>query len=229
VSPSWEACLGAALWLTAAAGLPAAALPPAAEALRAPLQAAERRLQDCTLELQAAKRAVEPLTAEVAQDRQSAGAWWGRWLLKRSLGRLKQGLDKVEAARAAQVEARQRLALLLTAMDEELSGALEASLGGLAGRRPDAEGKAKLQGWWRQKRAWQRRLEALDPASGADIEADAPPAGRLIRLEARQAQVERELGLLGALAGAGALPAGEAQRERGRLTALLAGLRAVKP
>jgi hypothetical protein len=185
--------------------LRAAALPPGAEALRQPILAAERRLQDASLELQVAKRAAGPVQEKVVEARQQAGHWWGPWLLQRRLGQLKTSLDKVEAARAAQVAARQELALLLTGAEEELLSALEVSLE--ASPRGSPALVEKWRAWWQQRRVWQQRLEALSP-----VDDEPAPSGRTakesrrIRQEALQAQAQRESELIASLRKHGALP-----------------------
>jgi hypothetical protein len=201
------------LWLIGALALLApleAALPPAAEELRPAMEAAERRLQDASLQLEVAKHAAQPVQNQVAQARQNADTWWGSWLYKHRLGQLKDRLDRVESARAAQASARQELCLLLTGADEEMSTALETSLGAAAGKR-DAGELAQWRAWWQQKRAWQQRLAALEPGAGqGTVSAD-------IQRELKRAQEERERGLLGALYRRGALSKGEWDRERARL------------
>jgi hypothetical protein len=188
------------------AALRAAGLPPGAEALREPIQAAERRLQDASLELQVARHAAGPLQEKVVEARQQSGTWWGAWLLKRRLGQLKASLDKVEAARAAQVAARQELALLLTGVEEELLSALEVSLA----TAPKVAGPAlteKWKAWWQQKRAWHQRLLALAPEEEpAGSGAGGTRESTRIREEARQAQLEREANLVQALKKRRALP-----------------------
>ena len=194
-----------------------AELPPAVESLRPQIQAAERRLQDISLELQAAQHAAEPVQVEVAEARGKAASWWGSWMLKRRLGKLKMSLDRVEGARAGQVAARQDLALLLTGADEELSAALEASLGGSTGS-PDAAMRAKWKAWWEQKTAWQQRLDALAPIQ--EGEASAQPQAheaRHIQAEARQAQWDREQGILLTLGHKKALSPDQLKRELRRL------------
>jgi hypothetical protein len=197
--------LKALLLILAVATMGAAGLPPGAAALQEPIRAAERRLQDASLELQVAKHAAGPLQEKVSEARQRASTWWGSWLLKRRLGQLKASLDKVEAARAAQVAARQDLALLLTGADEELTAALEVSLGGAP--KPSPAMIEKWRAWWLQRRAWQQRLVALAP--GEDEAASGPGTGResvRIREEARQAQAEREAALIDSLRKHHALP-----------------------
>lgn len=191
--------------------------PPAVESLRPTIQVAERRLQDVSLELQAAKHAAEPVQGQVAEARSNAGTWWGTWILKRRLGQLKTSLDRVERARAGQAAARQELALLLTGADEELSTALEASLTANS-KRSDKALLAKWHAWWDQKRAWQQRLDALEPASDPD-ESETSTSGEAqgIRHEARQAQWERERSLVEVLEKRRALSGREAAAERSRL------------
>ena len=178
--------------------LSAAVLPPGAEALRKPIEAAERRLQDASLELQAAKHDAVPLQNQVIQARPGAGSWWGSWLLKRRLGQLKISLDKVEAARAAQAAAREDLALLLTGAQEELLGAMEISLA--VTPKASAVLLEKWKAWWQQREIWQQRLEALGAGDDETVEtANGNAESKRIRTEARQAQLERENALVAAL------------------------------
>lgn len=192
-------------------------LPPAVEALRPSIQVAERRLQDISLELQAAKHAAEPLQGQVNDARSHANTWWGSWILKRRLGQLKTSLDRVESARSGQAAARQELALLLTGADEELSSALETSLAANV-KKSDKALLLKWQVWWEQKRAWQQRLDALEPSGDADsnVTAAGGEAGR-IRQEARQAQWEHESALVELLEHRRALSGREASSELLRL------------
>ena len=186
----------------------AAALPPAAEALRPAIQKAEQRLQGASLQLEAARHDAQPLQAQVDEARAGSGTWWGAWFLKRRLGQLKLRLDAVEEARAAQVAAHQDLVLLLTGADEEMSGALEQSL---AAAKDDSQAATWAQ-WWRQKEAWQERLAALQPAASPD--AGGPPS-RILK-EALQIQAQRERALLDSLARHHALSAAECAAERSR-------------
>ena len=196
-----------------AATAQAADWPPAVEALRPSIQNAERRLQDASLQLEATRHAAEPLQDEVAGARLKAGTWWGSWLLKRRLGQLKTSLDAVETARAAQASARQDLALLLTGADEEMNAALEASLSTPANKGPAFT--ERWRAWWRQKRAWQQRLLALDPASDAQAAPGKEP--QRIRQEALLAQGERERSLVDALHRRQALTEAEWTAEKARL------------
>ncbi len=146
-------------------------------------------------------------------------------MLQRSLGRLKTSLDRVESARAGQVAARQDLALLLTGADEELSAALEASLAGKTGR-PDRSFLDKWRVWWEQKRAWQQRLDALEPAGDGEDSAEAlGQEAKRIRQEARQAQWDREKAILDVLESRRALPSAEIRPERARLKARFSAVR----
>ena len=201
------------LLLLMAGSVHAADWPPAVEALRPSIQSAERRLQDASLQLEAARHAAEPLQDEVAAARLKANTWWGSWLLTRRLGQLKTSLDAVETARAAQASARQDLALLLTGADEELSGALEASLASNANK--GAAVVERWRAWWHQKRTWQQRLLALDPASDAQAAPGKEP--QRIRQEALLAQAERERALVEALHRRRALTDAEWKAEGARL------------
>jgi hypothetical protein len=211
-----------ALLALAAATLGAAALPPAAESLRPAIQLAERRLQDASLQMEAARHAAQPAQEELNEARQGASSWWGSWVYERRLGQLKTRLDAVEAARAAQAEARQELSLLLTGADEELSTALEASLGA-AGASQAAADVEKWRSWWAQKRAWQQRLGSLGPApGGADAEAASSDKGSLrIQAELKQAQFEREKALVDLLHRHQALSQAQWGAERARLDATM--------
>jgi hypothetical protein len=191
------------------------ALPPAAEVLLPSIQAAERRLQDASLQLESARRAAQPQEKQVTEARRSAGTWWGSWLYQHRLGQLKDRLDSVESARVAQASARQELSLLLNGADEEMSTALEASLSGATAPGPGAV--AQWRTWWRQKRAWQERLAELEPqgkpAAGGE-------ASRRIQEELGRAQVEREKALLESLCRHKALSRPECAAERERLEGL---------
>lgn len=205
MTPAWP--LLALLCLTAPSR--AHGFPPSIEAMRPALAQAERRLQDATLAHEAARREAGPYNEAAVQARARADHWWGRWRLRRALGRLKERLDRVEAARVEQEAARQELFLLLTAMEEELRGALERALA--------ADGRQRgLRGWWQQEQAWSRRLEALE--SGLDDPSRPDPARRPALLaQARLEQLERDLGLLRTLAGRGLLDPAAARADEVRL------------
>jgi hypothetical protein len=208
VKAFWQAL---ALGLLGAGGLWSASLPPQAKALLPSIQAAEQRLQGASLQLEAARHDAEPLQVLVDQSRAEGDSWWGAWLLKRRLGQLKVRLDSVEAARAEQAAAHQDLVLLLTGADEEISGALEQSLGDVK----DDSMKATWAAWWWQKQAWQQRLAALQP------QGQLPPAGQgqqppSILREALQIQAQREKALLDALGRRHALSAKDWSAERQR-------------
>lgn len=184
-------------------GLPVqASVPPGVEEMLAPLQAAERSLQDATLSLAAARRDAEPAAAAVAAARSNASGWLGRWRLRRALVELKRRLDKVEMARVERAAARERLFLLLTAVEEEARVALERGLAGKAS--PEA-----LVGWWKQEQAWSRRLEALE---AAPREATDPPSSTLMA-QARVEQLERDGRVLESLRRRALLPPQQAQSD----------------
>lgn len=194
------------LWASSAA---AAAWPPELESLLPGLPAAERRLQDASLAHEAARRESQPANDAVSAARSEAQHWWGRWRLRRALGRLKDRLDKVEAARVEREAARQELFLLLTALEEELRSALEKGL-----RAPQRPAPAVLKAWWRQAQAWAQRLEALE--AGQEAAAPAPEQKRLLA-QARLEQLERDRELLKVLSQRRVLDAGEANAESLRL------------
>jgi hypothetical protein len=195
---------------------PAAELPPQAGALLADMEKAERGLQDSSLELEAARREAQPAAASVAEARREEGRFLGRWRLNRALARLKEKLDRVESARVAQARARERLILLLNGLDEEVTAALEV---------PSSTGTARRYAWWEQKRAWQRRLESLDPWTAGSGGRQA--RGR--RLEVRLAFLEREATLVESLLSQGVLEPYQAARERARLEALVKKARQEAP
>lgn len=198
--------------------LAAAALPPSVEAMLVPMAEAERRLQDAGLAHEAARREAAPAAEAVAQARARDGTWWGRWRLRRALGRLKEKLDRVEAARVERDEAREQVYLLLTAAEEELRAALEAGLA-----RPGRG--AELGAWWRRQRAWSLRLESLD-AAPADREAvSGQGLERALAAQARVQQLERDLGLVKALRARGSLGAAEARADEAALRRALAAWR----
>lgn len=200
---AWAAVL-IALW---AAPLPAA-WPSEVAALLPRLEPAERRLQDATLAQEAARREAQPASDAVVEARLGADHWWGRWRLRRALGRLKGRLDRVEAARVEREAARQELFMLLTALEEELRSALEGSL---AAAMP----KEQRRSWWEQTQAWSKRLEGLE--SAVDAAAASEQERSKLLAQARLEQLVRDLAILDALERKAVLSPAEARTERSRL------------
>lgn len=208
---------GAAFLLLASSLAAGTAFPPAVEALRPQLDEAERRLQGATLAHEAARREAEPASEAVAQARAQADHWWGRWLLRRDLGRLRERLDKVEAARVEREAARQELFLLLTGAEEELRGALEKALRGAAG-------KADLGDWWRQERSWSLRLESLELAYEDEARDDASHPYRLLA-QARLEQLGRDRRILDGLRARRVVTAEAYAVDKARLEAAIGRIR----
>jgi hypothetical protein len=191
-----------------AAGAVAAGFPPSVEALLPQLTQAETRLQGATLAHEAARREAAPEQEAVAQARAQSEHWWGRWRLRRALGRLKTRLDEVERSRVEREAARQELFLLLTGLEEELRGALEKAA---VGPKP----KAPLAQWWRQEQAWSSRLETLELAKEEGV-LEASPKNRLLA-QARLQQLQRDSALLKVLERRRILDLGEVMSEEKRL------------
>lgn len=199
--------------LALASVLRGGALPDTVTVILPRLALAERQLQDATLDLQAARRDAEPAQVEVTEARAEEAHWWGRWRLRRSLAALKERLDKVEQARVAQADAHAAVFTILTGLEEELRSALEAALQRKA-RGPSAP---PLEAWWRQKQAWSRRVEALEGDQEEGRKDGAVAAHSQLLAEARLEQLDRDRGILEALAGRGILAAPEAALQRREL------------
>jgi hypothetical protein len=177
--------------------------------MRPALAQAEHDLQGASLAHEAARREAQPYREAAAQARARADHWWGRWLLRRSLARLKERLDRLESARVAQEAARQQVFLLLTALEEELRGALEKAVGAA---KPEPE----LAAWWRQLQAWSRRLEALELGRDEAASDERLQRSQLVA-QARLDQLGRDLELLRALAARGRLDARTRREDEARL------------
>lgn len=197
-----------ALLFALAAHAAADPFPPTVAAMLPQLSEAELRLQGASLAHEAARREAVPEQEAVAAARAQSQHWWGRWRLRRALGRLKERLDRVERSRVEREAARQQLFQLLTGLEEELRGALETA----AAAPKLAPG---LAAWWRQEQAWSARLEALELADEAG-QAEAVPRNRLLA-QARLEQLQRDQALLKALARRGALPPEGLRQEQARL------------
>lgn len=209
--------LGLALLWALAVPMGATPFPPLVESLRPQLAHAERRLQDATLAQAAAQRESEPASQAVAEARKHAEHWWGRWLLRRDLNRLKESLDRVEAARVEKEAARQQLFLLLTGAEEELRGALERGL--------QARGEqAALKAWWAQERAWSQRLESLEAAYEDERLGDSPGRFQLLA-QARLEQLQRDRQILKGLRAQALIPGPEAERDALSLQAAIERVR----
>lgn len=192
--------LGLALLLAWAAG-PLRALPPSVQAELPALQDAERRLEDATLALAAARREALGPQEDVAAARAQAGAGWGSWWLRHRLAQLKERLDRVESARQAQVAAHAAVFELLSGLEEELRASLELGLG----RR-----EGGLAADWRQEQAWRQRVEALE--QGLERTPGTGSQERRLLAEARLEQLRRDQRLALALRRRGQLSQADAEQ-----------------
>jgi hypothetical protein len=204
---AWAPALALAVALAGAASL--RALPASVAGELPALEAAERRLEDATLALAAARREAQGPQEAVAEARAQSDSWWGPWLLRHRLAQLKARLDRVEAARQAQVEAHATVFTLLSGLEEQLRASLEASLASGA--------KAGLAGDWRQEQAWRQRVEALE--QGVDENPGAGPQERRLLVEARLEQLRRDQRLVAALRARGLLGVAEARQAQAALQA----------
>jgi hypothetical protein len=204
-----------------------AALPAGVRAMLPGLADAERRLQDSTLDLEAARRDAAPAQRDVDSARAAAesGSWLARWRLERDLARLKVKLDGVESARVSQAGARQNEFTLLSGVEEELRGSLEAA----CSRPGAAPAPAVLELWWEREQAWSRRVEALE-ASGPEVGDSVGRDEGGILVETRLQELDRDEALLESLRKRGVLSAAAAreqrsilQEDRRRLKSRLAG------
>lgn len=184
-------------------------LPSSVQAMLPALDAAERALQDSTLDLEAARRDAAPAQRAVDAARGDGEGWLQRWRLERALARLKERLDAVETARRGQASARQAEFTLLSGLEEELRGSLEAALAKGSGG-PDP---AVLGLWWTQEQAWSRRVEALEAAALEASESGGQGQGALL-METRLQELDRDEGLLGLLQKRRVLGAAQARAQR---------------
>jgi hypothetical protein len=187
----------------------ARALPPSVASELPALAAAERRLEDATLALAAARREALGPQEDVNAARAQAATWWGQWWLRHRLAQLKGCLDRVEAARQEQVEAHATVFTLLSGLEEELRGAMEKAV---SAGLPDG-----LALDWRQEQAWRRRVEALE--QGLDQSPGSGPQERRLLVEARLQQLRRDQRLAQALRSRGLLSAAEAGQAQQALVA----------
>lgn len=160
---------------------PGPALPPSVAAELPALQAAERALEDSTLALAAARREALGPEEAVAEARAQADHWWGDWWLRHRLSQLKLSLDQVEAARQAQVRAHALVFALLSGLEEELRGSLEARA---------ARNAVGLGADWAQEQAWRERVEALE--QGLERTPGTGPGEHHLLGEARLGQLRRD-------------------------------------